>query len=91
MCRWYRTADTETAGGNPTQWYTPDGLQFKVAYIRCSGPGDSGIPRRVTATSPHAWEATELAWRTLCTADPHRPEIVSRVEAGVAERVSTSV
>ncbi len=91
MCKWYRTADTETAGGNPHQWYTLDGMQFVVSYIRCSGPRDSEITRRVTAISPHPKEAEDLAWRALCAADPHRPEIVSRIEAGVAEPVSTSV
>lgn len=84
MCSWYRTAESVTAGGNPTQWYTDDGMQFMVAYIRCSGPGDSEIPRRVAALEPHASQASREAMRTLEYVDPAYV-IVSRVDAGVAD------
>ena len=84
MCNWYRTADSETAGGRPTQWYTDDGVQFVVAYIRCSGPNDAEIPRRVCAINAHPAQAEREAMLALEHADPSCV-IVSRIEAGVAD------
>lgn len=84
MCNWYRLADSETAGGNPTQWYTADGVQFLVAYIRCSGPSDVELPRRVAVLDAHATHAYYRAWDTVTSIDP-AATIVSRVQAGVAD------
>lgn len=84
MCNWYRTADSETAGGRPTMWYTDDGVQFMVAYIRCSGPSDAEIPRRVCVIKAHPSQAEREAMLTLDHIDPSCA-IVSRSEAGVAD------
>lgn len=86
MCKWYRVAETETAGGHPSQWYTTDGMKFQVAYIRCSGPGDEEMPRRVCAVETHRNDAEIEVKVALRMCDP-RYQIVSRVEAGVATSV----
>lgn len=80
--KWYRTEDSETAGGNPTQWFTSSGVYYLVAYIRCSGPGDEETPRRVCGLEANP-RAAEAEARTALLSLDRNYQIVTRTEAGV--------
>lgn len=76
MCNWYRVAETETAGGHPTQWASDDeagrGLEgiFLMAFVRVSGPADTVMPRRVFAVGARRAQTQASAIRTLRHYDP---------------------